>query len=308
MVRAASRPPRRTWSPRSRWPSGCSRPRRRPGPGRGRRRGAPAAGPVPGRAGQPDTACAGRRPQLRGDLRRPGRRIPGRRAGAELVATQVNRIAAVMMASTWTPAARCGFWSTPPARRPGVGKPSPEFFTAPLDALGRGGTERAGGRRRPGRRHRRRSRCRRGHGAGPQRQGRPPPAGRRSRAGRGHRQRRRPARTAPRVRSATTPGLKISTERGIVNLLAADLDNDRSSGHTSTTVDDLWSPAAAARCGLTAGAAWAVSGMGHLRPARVSTSDQQPAGSGRRAGAPAATSIPGRLGARADRRTGAPRR
>jgi hypothetical protein len=41
------------------------------------------------------------------------------RAGAELVATQVNRIAAATTASTWTPAGGCGCWSTPPAPRPG---------------------------------------------------------------------------------------------------------------------------------------------------------------------------------------------
>ena len=97
------------------------------------------------------------------------------RAGAELVATQVNRIA--------RPRRR----RAPGHRRVGaaagvrhrllarvLGKPSPEFFTAPLDALGRGARNRAGRRRRPGRRHRRWTGGRRGHGAGPQRQGGPP--------------------------------------------------------------------------------------------------------------------------------------
>ena len=55
------------------------------------------------------------------------------------------------------------------------------------------------------------------------------------------------------------------------------MNDQLGSGRASTTVDDLWSPAAAARCGLTVGAAWAVSGMGHLLGyARVSISDQQP--------------------------------
>jgi ribonucleotide monophosphatase NagD (HAD superfamily) len=61
------------------------------------------------------------------------------RAGAELVATQVNRIARRddgehLDTGGWV---RLLEYATGQAPRV-LGKPSPEFFTAPLDALGRG--------------------------------------------------------------------------------------------------------------------------------------------------------------------------
>jgi ribonucleotide monophosphatase NagD (HAD superfamily) len=112
------------------------------------------------------------------------------RAGAELVATQVNRIAVRddgehLDTGGWV---RLLEYATGQTARV-LGKPSPEFFT----------------------------------GAGPERQGGPPPAGRRSRAGRGRRQRRRPARTAPRLSAPDRSPEDVDGSR-IVNLLAADLD------------------------------------------------------------------------------------
>jgi ribonucleotide monophosphatase NagD (HAD superfamily) len=61
------------------------------------------------------------------------------RAGAELVATQVNRIAVRddgehLDTGGWV---RLLEYATGSSARV-LGKPSPEFFTAPLDALGRG--------------------------------------------------------------------------------------------------------------------------------------------------------------------------
>jgi ribonucleotide monophosphatase NagD (HAD superfamily) len=75
----------------------------------------------------------------RGDLRRAGPRLPGRPGRAELVATR----------STGSPARDdgehldTGGWVrlleyATGERARVLGKPSPEFFTAPLDALGRG--------------------------------------------------------------------------------------------------------------------------------------------------------------------------
>jgi ribonucleotide monophosphatase NagD (HAD superfamily) len=106
------------------------------------------------------------------------------RSEAQLVTTQVNRIARRddgehLDTGGWV---RLLEYATGQTARV-LGKPSPEFLTAPPERARPRGTERAGGRRRPGRRHRW-PHGRRGDGAGPQRQGRPPPARRRGRAGR----------------------------------------------------------------------------------------------------------------------------
>jgi ribonucleotide monophosphatase NagD (HAD superfamily) len=99
------------------------------------------------------------------------------RAGAQLVATQVNRIARRddgehLDTGGWV---RLLEYATGQTARV-LGKPSPEFLTAPPERARPRGTERARGRRRPGRRHRW-PHGRRGDGAGPQRQGRPPQPG-----------------------------------------------------------------------------------------------------------------------------------
>jgi ribonucleotide monophosphatase NagD (HAD superfamily) len=111
--------------------------RRGAGAGRGRRRGAATAGRLPGRTGRPGHPCAGRRSRYGAtydDL--DGFRAV--RAGAELVATQVNRIARRddgehLVTGRWV---RLLEYATGQTARV-LGKPSPEFFTAPLDALGR---------------------------------------------------------------------------------------------------------------------------------------------------------------------------
>jgi hypothetical protein len=121
------------------------------------------------------------------------------RAGAELVATQVNQIAVRddgehLDTGGWM---RLLEYATGQTARV-LGKPSPEFFTAPLEALGRGpdtalvvGDDLAADIGVDGRSGR--PRCWSAAARGP------PPAGRRRRAGRGRRQRRRPARIAPTV-------------------------------------------------------------------------------------------------------------
>jgi ribonucleotide monophosphatase NagD (HAD superfamily) len=114
----------------------------------------------PGRPGRP--AGPARLPDLRGGTGHPGRggraavrvrvapsygatyddldaAFRALRAGAELVATQVNRIAARddgehLDTGGWV---RLLEYATGSSARV-LGKPSPEFFTAPLDALGRG--------------------------------------------------------------------------------------------------------------------------------------------------------------------------
>jgi hypothetical protein len=99
------------------------------------------------------------------------------RSEAQLVTTQVNRIARRddgehLDTGGWV---RLLEYATGQTARV-LGKPSPEFLTAPPERARPRGTERAGGRRRPGRR-RRWPHGRRGDGAGPQRQGRPPQPG-----------------------------------------------------------------------------------------------------------------------------------
>jgi hypothetical protein len=125
----ASRPPSTSWSPRSRWLSGCLR--------RHRRRGCwPAA--WPGRAtGSP--TCWSPNPGYGATSDELDPAFGAVRAGAELVATR----------STGSPARDdgedldTGGWVrlleyATGERARVLGKPSPEFFTAPLDALGRG--------------------------------------------------------------------------------------------------------------------------------------------------------------------------
>jgi ribonucleotide monophosphatase NagD (HAD superfamily) len=109
------------------------------GAGRGRRRGAPGAGGVPGWAGRAGHPRAGGRSQLWGDLRRPGRRVPGRPGRGGAGRHQVNRVARRDDGEQLD----IGGWVRPLEYATGetarvLGKPSPEFFTAPLGALGRG--------------------------------------------------------------------------------------------------------------------------------------------------------------------------
>jgi hypothetical protein len=90
------------------------------GAGRGRRSCAATASWLPGRAGRPGHPRAGGRSQLRATYEDLDAAFWAVRAGAELVATQVNRIARPRrLRASRHGRVGCGCWSTPPASRPG---------------------------------------------------------------------------------------------------------------------------------------------------------------------------------------------